>query len=293
MKYVDYHLPSGVDFSSITYEDIRWQYGVFRCNSTGSGRDKKHLPWDGVKTNLGEIEEKDWCRLAEAVIERDGETHLLKHLIQWCSEHNYIGASATELRKEALQLHIDRVFDNPQWGGYLPFNKRYRPEVWRAAHIVYVRNECCHKISPVTQEQIDHAYNGTIPCPHCGRWSEFIVLGIRLQPEPLVPFNKRYRPEVWRAAHIVYVRNECCHKISPVTQEQIDHAYNGTIPCPHCGRWSEFIVLGIRLQPEPLVPCLNCDCHDPDMGCTMPSIDKSYACPLVSCDDEQTEVLDE
>ena len=146
------------------------------------------------------------------------------------SEHqkqlNHIGASAAELRKEALQLHIDRVFDNPQWGGYLPFNKRYRPEVWQAAHIVYVRNECCHKISPVTQEQIDHAYNGTIPCPHCGRWSEFIVLGI-------------------------------------------------------------------RLQPEPLVPCLNCDCHDPDMGCTMPSIDKSYACPLVSCDDEQTEVLDE
>lgn len=142
------------------------------------------------------------------------------------TQHNYIGTSATELRKEALQLHIDRVFDNPQWGGYLPFNKRYRPEVWRAAHIVYVRNECCHKISPVTQEQIDHAYNGTIPCPHCGRWSEFIVLGI-------------------------------------------------------------------RLQPEPLVPCLSCDCHDPDMGCTMPSIDKSYACPLVSCDDEQTEVLDE
>lgn len=226
MKYEDYHLPSGVDLSSITYEDIRWQYGVFRCNSTGSGRYKKRFPWDGVKTNLGEIEEKDWCRLAEAVIERDGETHLLKHLIQWCSEHNYIGASAAELRKEALQLHIDRVFDNPQWGGYLPFNKRYRPEVWRAAHIVYVRNECCHKISPVTQEQIDHAYNGTIPCPHCGIWSEFIVLGI-------------------------------------------------------------------RLQPEPLVPCLNCDCHDPDMGCTMPSIDKSYACPLVSCDDEQTEVLDE
>ena len=96
MKYEDYHLPSGVDFSSITYEDIRWQYGVFRCNSTGSGRDKKRFPWDGVKTNLGEIEEKDWCRLAEAVIERDGEAHLLKHLVQWCTEHNYIGASAAE-----------------------------------------------------------------------------------------------------------------------------------------------------------------------------------------------------
>ena len=98
MKYGDYHLPSGVDFSSITYEDIRWQYGVFRCNSTGSGRDKKHLPWDGVKTNLGEIEEKDWCRLADAVIERDGETHLLKHLIQWCSEHNYMCGTNAAIR---------------------------------------------------------------------------------------------------------------------------------------------------------------------------------------------------
>lgn len=27
-------------------------------------------------------------------------------------------------------------------------------------------------------------------------------------------------------------------------------------------------------------PCLYCDCYDPDMGCTMPSVDKSYACSL-------------
>lgn len=131
-------------------------------------------------------------------------------------------------------------------------------------------------------------------CRRCGQCCRHIKDAVMVESlDAYLPFNKRYRPEVWRAAHIVYVRNECCHKISPVTQEQIDHAYNGTIPCPHCGRWSEFIVLGIRLQPEPLVPCLSCDCHDPDMGCTMPSIDKSYACPLVSCDDEQTEVLDE
>ena len=99
----------GVDFSSITYEDIRWQYGVFRCNSTGSGRDKKHLPWDGVKTNLGEIEEKDWCRLADAVIERDGETHLLKHLIQWCSEHNYICLLYTSNGGHNMKLSEDEA----------------------------------------------------------------------------------------------------------------------------------------------------------------------------------------
>ena len=26
--------------------------------------------------------------------------------------------------------------------------------------------------------------------------------------------------------------------------------------------------------------CLGCDCYDPDMGCTMSSIDRAYACPL-------------
>ena len=25
--------------------------------------------------------------------------------------------------------------------------------------------------------------------------------------------------------------------------------------------------------------CLDCDCYDSDFGCTMSSIDKSYACP--------------
>lgn len=28
--------------------------------------------------------------------------------------------------------------------------------------------------------------------------------------------------------------------------------------------------------------CLSCDCYDDDFGCTMPSIDRSYACPLES-----------
>lgn len=34
--------------------------------------------------------------------------------------------------------------------------------------------------------------------------------------------------------------------------------------------------------------CLNCVCYDEDYGCTMPSIDKSYACPL-EVEDRNTE----
>ena len=226
MNQENYKLPGGVEFSSITYEDILWQTGVFRYERTGSGRDKITFYWNAVKTKLGEIEEKNWCRLAEALIERENETQLLKDLIQWCTEHNYVKASAAEIRKDALQLHVARFFDDPQW--------------------------------------ID-----------------------------FIPFNKKYRPEVLETANIVFVRNECCQKGGPVTQEQIDRSHAGTIACPFCGRWSRYIVLGTRLRPEPLDPCWDCDCNDPDMGCTMPSIDKSYACPLGSTDDKQMEVLDE
>ena len=179
MKHEDYKLPGGRDLSTITFEDIQWQYGVFRCNSTGAGRDKKYFPWRGAKTKLGEIEERNWCRLAEAAIEHARETDLLKQLIQWCSEHNFTGASAAEIRREALQLHTSRIFDNPKWVGYLPFNKRDRPEIWDAANIVFVRMKCCPKPGAVTQEQIDRSYMGQIACPHCGRWNTFTILGYR------------------------------------------------------------------------------------------------------------------
>lgn len=37
-------------------------------------------------------------------------------------------------------------------------------------------------------------------------------------------------------------------------------------------------------------PCYECGCgcYDEDMGCTMPSLDKSYACPLEN-DEEYTD----
>ena len=176
MKYENYRLPGGKTLSEATFEDILWQYGVFRCNSTGAGRDKKYTPWRAVKTKLGEIEECDWCKLVEAVIERENEVPLLNALIQWCNEHNYVSASVSEMRKEALQLHASRIFDNPQWIGFIPFNAKYRPEILNTADIVFVRMACCPEAGTVTQEQIDRACSGQISCPHCGRWNSFTIL---------------------------------------------------------------------------------------------------------------------
>lgn len=162
-----------MDLTSIDFPDIRWLHGVFYCNSSGFGRDKKYHPWSGVKTDLGEIEEKAWCQIAEALINRKGESALLKSLIEWETNHNYAHASKKVVRKEALQLHVARLFDNPLWVHFVPFNRQYRPEVLETAHLVTVVNECCNTPGEVTQEQVDQSANGMIACPCCGRWSPF------------------------------------------------------------------------------------------------------------------------
>ena len=165
-----------IDFSKLEFEDLQWQYGVFQSTSTGSGRDKKYSSWSGVKTRIGEIEESVWYQAAEKLIREKGEQELLGYLTQWCSERNFLKESADRIRKRALQLHVDRIFDNPRWVDFVPFNRRYRPEVLQTTHLVTVVNECCQEPGVVTQEQIDAAFEGTIACPCCGKWSHFDIV---------------------------------------------------------------------------------------------------------------------
>ena len=173
----------GIDFSKLEFEDLRWKYGTFQSVSTGSGCDKKYSSWSGVKTRIGEIVESVWYQAAEKLIRGKGEQELLGYLTQWCSERNFLKESAGEIRKKALQLHVDRIFDHPRWVDFVPFNRQYRPEILQTAHLVTVVNECCQKPGVVTQEQIDASDNGTVACPCCGRWSQFRVLEQAIQTE--------------------------------------------------------------------------------------------------------------
>ena len=104
-------------------------------------------------------------------------------LVQWCAEHNYLKAPAEAVRKEALHLHVNRIFDDPRWVDFVPFNRRYRPEALEHAHLVKIINSCCEQPGEVTQEQIDASDNGTVACPCCGRWSPFRVLEQAIQTE--------------------------------------------------------------------------------------------------------------
>lgn len=135
---------SEIHADQLTFGSLQWLHGVFHPISYGAGRDKKHSCWRGVQTRLGELEEKLWYQLVESLIQKAGEQALLDALIEWESNHNYTRDSPQEVRKEALRLHTARLFDDPRWIHFVPFNRKYRPEALEAAHLVTVVSECCH-----------------------------------------------------------------------------------------------------------------------------------------------------
>lgn len=75
---------SEIDMEHLSFEDIRWRYGVFHPTSTGAGRDKQYSAWIGVQTSLGEIEKGVWYVLTadeSAYITRNN----LEFLRDWSS----------------------------------------------------------------------------------------------------------------------------------------------------------------------------------------------------------------
>ena len=40
-------------------------------------------------------------------------------------------------------------------------------------------------------------------------------------------------------------------------------------------------------------PCFGCGCYDADYGCSMPSVDKWYACPLEADEEEMLQIKED
>lgn len=167
-----------VSVEGLCLEDIKWWYGTGQDRTTGSGRNKEHFYRSGVMTRIGDILLSLWCELAQTLITREGLSKLCGQLEVYYRETTavqiYAGKEgARTLHQEALQLSVSRIFDNPQWVGFIPFNRRYCPEVLKTARVVTVLMHCCQKPGEVPLAQICRAYQNAVCCPHCGRRSEF------------------------------------------------------------------------------------------------------------------------
>lgn len=157
----------------ITFETLRVCYGTGRSYLIRTeGRHKVHGYRKGVLTELGDLELEEWRRLAMELVQTSQEQQLYQNLLEWRQTHNCRRRSGTELETDALELHMRRIFDNPLWVDYIPFNRKYRPEKLEPSRLVWVKTECCGKPGEVTKERLEYE-DGCIPCPVCGRWSAF------------------------------------------------------------------------------------------------------------------------
>lgn len=164
--------------SELTFEDLRIHYGTGRAYTiSGKGRDRVMGYRVGMQCNLGDIEVSEWIAMVKELIVQSGEQELYEQLYTHMKEHNYRKATRSELEQEVLELHAARIFDDPLWVDFIPFNKRFRPQVLQSVRLIWVKNTCCRKPGQVTQVLLEaQAGRDTICCPYCGRWTEFEIM---------------------------------------------------------------------------------------------------------------------
>lgn len=160
----------------LTFENLRDKYGTFRSERITDGclGEKRYKSRVGVQTEVGDIVEPLWMNLVKDLIIQSGEETLYKQLKAFLQINRGRIQEKSSLEKEALELHAARIFDNPAWVCFIPFNKKYRPEILETADLVTVINECCNKPGEVTKQRIEWSkYFKGVECPHCGRLSSF------------------------------------------------------------------------------------------------------------------------
>lgn len=104
-----------------SFEDLKVWYHL------GEGGVKRRDPYiEGVATNIGKIEIGLWEELAKETILKAGENHLYKSLVDYCTNEQPWLRKKCVRERYALELHMDRFFDNPTWDDYELFNQKYR-----------------------------------------------------------------------------------------------------------------------------------------------------------------------
>ena len=124
---------NGVEYrvADLSFSDLRVHFftGV-SVRKLGDQHSKSSGYRNGIMTGLGDLEYPVWETLIRDLIHRSGEDELLNSLIVWLEATPWLH---TKRDKElyALELHAGRIFDNPDWGDYAAFNRKYRPGIFQ------------------------------------------------------------------------------------------------------------------------------------------------------------------
>lgn len=163
-----------VDLDNLTFDDVYLHYRTGMAFSVIKNHEKIPKYRNGVATNIGDIEESVWRQIIKYLITKNGEEEIYEHIKQHNKEYGY-HRNENELEMDALICHAYRLFDDPLWYHFVPFNRKFRPEILTSFKLLTVTCGCCGKPGEVTQEQIDNAIDGKISCPVCGIYSTYSV----------------------------------------------------------------------------------------------------------------------
>lgn len=140
---------------ALTFADLRVHYYTGRSYLiSGEGRDKVFGYRHGVMTDIGDLPEAEWTRLAKQLIRQSGEQELYQQLFAWEREQSHWEQSPSQFELDVLSLHMARLPDNPAWCDFIPFNRKYRPEVLCNAEILWVKCSGCGKRHEMTGTQL-------------------------------------------------------------------------------------------------------------------------------------------
>ena len=160
----------------LTFDNLSWRFGTGRAYViSGSGRDRVMGYRTGVQTKLGDIELTEWMALMQKLVGLSGEQKLYDALVEWETEHNYCKAKKAEIAQRAMELHSNRIFDNPAWVDFIPFNTRYRPSALEGVETLTVFMSCCKQWGTVPRAQTENYRQKEryVCCPICGRFAHY------------------------------------------------------------------------------------------------------------------------
>lgn len=165
--------------AEITLENLRSRGGTFAVQCKGVDRCGRKIYNNriGMQTNLGDIQINLWKSLVRRAIEQLGEKAMFNHLLVWASLHCKWLHSKQEVEQYALELHASRIFDNPLWVDFMPFNRKYRPELLQTVDTVTVVNTCCNKPYQIPRERYEDIKGKASCCEHCGRHGPYQLAG--------------------------------------------------------------------------------------------------------------------
>lgn len=120
-----------------------------------------------VHCSNGWMPQQVWKQKALDLIQKHNETSILEGLVEY-TKKTFPWIQSEEGRYiYALELHMLRLFEDPNWPNYIPFSLQYRPEVVSPKSIgVYVCSCGASHLLPKETYWLRRPY---VSCPYCDK----------------------------------------------------------------------------------------------------------------------------